>query len=199
LLFHHFAREELTALGAEHRLLAGDASAEPWLPVGLASKLVRYAWPGNIRQLRNVTRRLVIDNRDQPSLRLDAELERELATPPSSTSGPPSPPPAASAAPGVKRRKASDITEAELVAALRECAWDLNPTADRLGIARASLYDLLQRHPNIRTAGRLSEEEISRCHQECRGDLEAMARRLEVSRKALARRVRELGLGVNER
>ncbi|ATB45303.1 sigma 54-interacting transcriptional regulator [Corallococcus macrosporus] len=199
LLFHHFAQQELRALGAASRLHAGDASAEPWLPVGLASRLVRYAWPGNIRQLRNVTRRLVIDNRDQPSLRLDAELERELSAPSAASPGPPSPPPAAPAAPEVKRRKASDITEAELVAALRECAWDLNPTADRLGIARASLYDLIQRHPNIRTAGRLSEAEIARAHHECQGDLDAMTRRLQVSRKALARRVKELGLGGNER
>ncbi|WP_043709268.1 sigma 54-interacting transcriptional regulator [Corallococcus macrosporus] len=190
LLFHHFAREELHALGAACQLATGDAYAEPWLPVGLASRLVRYDWPGNIRQLRNVTRRLVIDNRDKPSLRLDAELERELASP----SAPAPAAPVVPTTPAVKRRRASDITEAELVAALRECDWDLNPTADRLGIARASLYDLLQRHPNIRTAGRLSAAEISRCHQECQGDLETMARRLEVSRKALARRVKELGL-----
>ncbi|RYZ38737.1 MAG: sigma-54-dependent Fis family transcriptional regulator [Myxococcaceae bacterium] len=196
LLCHHFAREELTALGEAHRLAPEDAYAEPWLSVGLASKLVRYGWPGNIRQLRNVTRRLVIDSRGRPCLRLDAELERELSI---STPALPASAPSVPAALRVKRRRASDITEAELVAALRECVWDLNPAADRLGIARASLYDLIQRHPNIRTAGRLSNEEISRCHQECQGDLEAMARRLEVSRKALARRVRELGLDAKAR
>ncbi|QDE93946.1 AAA family ATPase [Myxococcus xanthus] len=190
LLFHHFAREEMTALGAARQMTAGDAYAEPWLPVGLASKLVRCAWPGNIRQLRNVARRLVIDNRGKPSLSLDAELQRELTSP----AAPTATPPVAPTTPEVKRRRASNITEAELVAALRECDWDLNPTADRLGVARASLYDLIQRHPNIRTAGRLSAAEISRCHQECQGDLQSMARRLEVSRKALARRLKELGL-----
>nr|WP_242592513.1 sigma-54 dependent transcriptional regulator [Corallococcus exiguus] len=196
LLFHHFAREELTALGEVSRLTPGDAHAEPWLPVGLASKLVRHGWPGNIRQLRNVARRLIIDNRGRPGLRLDAELERELSA---STGETPAPVPVEPRGLEVKRRKASDISEAELVAALRECGWDLNPAADRLGIARASLYDLIQRHPNIRTAGRLSEQEISDCHQACQGDLEAMSRRLEVSRKALARRVKELGLGGADR
>ncbi|AKQ66908.1 Functional role page for Anaerobic nitric oxide reductase transcription regulator NorR [Myxococcus hansupus] len=191
LLFHHFAHEELRALGAEHRLTVTDAQAEPWLPVGLASRLVRHGWPGNIRQLRNVTRRLMIDHQDKPCLHLDPELERELdSTSVASESGPPLVPTTLQ----VKRRKASGITEEELTTALRECAWDLNPTADKLGIARASLYDLIQRFPNIRTAGRLSEAEIARCHQECQGDLEEMARRLEVSRKALARRVKELGL-----
>jgi two-component system nitrogen regulation response regulator GlnG len=190
LLFLHFAREELEALGEAHRLKQEDAYVEPWLPVGLASKLVRYGWPGNIRQLRNVTRRLVIDSRGQPCLRLDPQLEQELT----SASSPPATAAPASAPEG-RRRRASEITEAELLAALRECEWDLKPTAERLGVAPASLYDLVQRSPHIRTAGKLSVEEISRCYQECQGDVDAMARRLEVSRKALARRVRELGLG----
>jgi two-component system, NtrC family, nitrogen regulation response regulator GlnG len=186
LLFHHFARQELEALGEVHRLEPKDPYAEPWLPSGLASRLVRYGWPGNIRQLRNVTRQLVIGSRGQPQLRLDAQFEQEL---PDAAPTPPPPP-------EVKRRKPSDISKAELLAALRESDWDLKPAADRLGIPRPSIYDLIERHPNIRTVGKLSAEEITRCHEECQGDVDAMARRLEVSKKALLRRVKELGLGM---
>ncbi len=193
LLFYHFARGELEMLGESHRLEPEDPYAEPWLPTALASRLVRYGWPGNIRQLRNVTRQLVIVNRGQPCLRFDAQLERELAIAPAS------PPALPLAPPEERRRKPSDITEGELLEALRECAWDMKPTADRLGIPRPSIYDLLKRHPSIRTAGRLEAEEITRCYQEQQGDLDAMARRLEVSRRALARRVRDLGLEVSKK
>jgi two-component system nitrogen regulation response regulator GlnG len=197
LLFHHFARQELEVLGEAHRLEPKDPYAEPWLPSGLAARLVRYGWPGNIRQLRNVTRQLVIGSRGQPQLRLDAQFEQELSATPASPpveapAAVPTPPPP----PEVRRRKPSDISEAELLAALRESDWDLKPAADRLGIPRPSIYDLIERHPNIRTAGKLSAEEISRCYEECQGDLDAMARRFEVSKKALLRRVKELGLGV---
>ncbi|HEX8433773.1 sigma 54-interacting transcriptional regulator [Archangium sp.] len=196
LLFFHFAREELEALGEGWRLTSTDPAAEPWLPAPLAARLVRYSWPGNIRQLRNLTRQLVIASRGQPRLRIDPQLERELG------SASALPPPAAYAvrvpeAPepkAVPRRKPSDVSEQELLAALRANSWDLKPAADQLGIPRTSIYDLIERSKSIRTAGDLSVEEITRCFQECQGDLDAMVRRLEVSKQALRRRIKELGL-----
>ena len=86
------------------------------------------------------------------------------------------------------------MTEAELLAALRENAWDVKAAAKRLGLPRSSLYDFVERNPNIRLAGDLGVEEITRCFHECGGDLDAMVRRLEVSKPALNRRVKELGL-----
>jgi two-component system nitrogen regulation response regulator GlnG len=195
LLFFHFAREELQALGDASRLTPEDPYTEPWLPASLAARLVRYSWPGNIRQLRNLTRQLVIASRGQPHLRVDPQLERELGT---ATAPPPGRPCSAAREapePGAPpRRKASDISEPELLSALRQCSWDFQAAADQLGISRPSIYDLIEKNPNIRTVGRLSAEEISRCHRECQGDLEAMSRRLEVSKRALRRRVKELGL-----
>ncbi|MCY1020972.1 sigma 54-interacting transcriptional regulator [Pyxidicoccus sp. MSG2] len=194
-LFHHFAREELEVLGEAHRLSPEDPFTEPWLPAPLAVRMLRHGWPGNIRQLRNVARQLVIGNRGQPRLRLDAQLEQEL-----SADGPPSTGrPATTAMPGpapaVPRRKPSDVSPEELLTALREGGWDFQAAADRLGIHRTSVYDLIERVPHLRTAGDLSVEEITRCFHACQGDLDAMVRQLEVSRRALGRRLKELGLG----
>jgi two-component system nitrogen regulation response regulator GlnG len=208
-LFIHFAREELEALGEAHRLAPGDAFAEPWLPASLAAWLVRYDWPGNIRQLRNAARQLVIGSRGQPRLVLDPQLARELeidlptpgrppeAPPPrdSKPVGGKAPPPVERVAP---RRKPSEISEQELISTLRACGWDLQATADRLGLPRSSIYDLIDKSPHLRTAGDLSNEEITRCFQECGGDLDAMAQRLEVSRRGLLRRVKDLGLTPKE-
>ncbi len=207
LLFHHFAREELESIGEAWRLKPEDPSTEPWLPAPLASRLVRYGWPGNIRQLRNITRQLIIGSRGHARLRLDPRLEKELESAPEPRPGHPVsvPAPSESAEPKSPsepklhaRRRASGVPEPELLAALRESAWDLKAAADRLGIPRTSIYDLIDKSPNIRTAGDLTVEEISRCFQECAGDLDAMAQRLEVSKRALGRRIKELGLGSGE-
>ena len=211
-LFFHFAREELEVLGEAHRLDNDDAYAEPWLPAPLAVRLVRFPWPGNIRQLRNLARQLVIGSRGQPRLLADPRLEQELAAaaaPPAAhapatslltgtarpaAQAPPGAPEPAQEAKAVPRRKASRLTEEELVTALRENDWDLKATAEALGIARPSLYDLIDKSPHLRTAGDLSPEEITRCFEACEGDLDAMVRQLEVSRRALGRRLKELGL-----
>jgi two-component system nitrogen regulation response regulator GlnG len=198
LLFHTFAREELQALGEAHRLQPDTPTPEPWLPTRLACLLVSAGWPGNIRQLRNVTRQLVIDSRGQPSLLLEPRLEQEL----SASMGPPvGRPPAAPAEPERKagvRRKLTDHTEAEIAAALDANGWEIKASADQLGVARSSLYDWLERTPHLQAASSLSAEEFTRCHGECGGDLDALARRLKLSRWAIVRRVKVLGLTSTE-
>jgi two-component system nitrogen regulation response regulator GlnG len=208
LLFHHFAREELAAIGGGDRLAPADSLADPWLPASVMVRLLRYRWPGNIRQLRNVTRQLVIANRGRPQLQLDARLAAELAAgAPEGPAGPgpgpghiltpeltPEAPAASQGNPSGARRRPAEVAEPELIAALRANAWDLKAAADHLGIPRASIYHVIARCPNVRTAGDLAPAEIERCHRECNGDLDRMSAHLEVSRRALGRRVKELGL-----
>ncbi|AKQ64925.1 nitrogen assimilation regulatory protein [Myxococcus hansupus] len=196
LLFHHFARQELDATGEGGRLTTADPRAEPWLPTALAVRLVRHAWSGNIRQLRNITRQLVIGSRGLPGLRADARLEQMLDAEAQPLPGRPLTPVEGEDGDGVKaaRRKPADVGEQELLEALRACSWDLKATADWLGIPRPSVYVLIDKSSLLRTARDLSPEEITRCFHECEGDLDKMVQRLEVSKRALQRRVRELGL-----
>jgi two-component system nitrogen regulation response regulator GlnG len=198
-LFLAFAREELETIGEAHKLSPTDPYAEPWLPAPVAAMLTMHPWPGNIRQLRNVTRQLVIGSRGSPRLVVHPRLAWELSRPegPASQRRPTERAPARDDDSGVKsRRRASEIPGAEIVAALRESAWDFKAAADRLGIPRSSIYDALDRCPGVRMAGDLAPEEIARCYRECRGDLDLMVQRLEVSARALKRRLRELGLAV---
>jgi len=194
LLFLHFARQQLEALGEGHRLNPSDVEGEPWLPASLASRLVRYAWPGNIRQLHNVTRQIVIGSRGLPSLRLDPALEQDLSGP---TPAPVSPPTAEPPAPPGKappRRKISDYSEEEIVGTLEAKSWEIKKAAEQLGVARTTLYDWLERNPHVRSASSLSKEELARHYRDCQGDLELMSQRLKMSRWALVRRLKELGL-----
>jgi two-component system nitrogen regulation response regulator GlnG len=159
-----------------------DTEAPAWLPLRLLVKLAVYDWPGNVRQLANAVRQMVLSSKGLSSLELPAQLAEQLAvTPPAS-------PPAAA------RRKPADISDAELLGALEVNLWDLKSTAEALGIARPSLYRLLERSPHIRAAGAPSADEIQRSYRECGGDLDAMAGRLRISSSALRRRLRELGL-----
>jgi two-component system nitrogen regulation response regulator GlnG len=193
LLFHHFAREELAALDEEHPRPEEDGG-EPWLPAALASRLVLYRWPGNIRQLRNLTRQIVIGSQGLPSLRLDPQLEQELSGPAPLPAAPPASKPAAPPAKESPRRKLADYTEEQIVQALEENTWEIKKAAERLDVARSTLYDWLKRSPHVRLADGLGAEELARHYRECQGQLDAMTQRLKLSRWALVRRLKELGI-----
>ena len=82
----------------------------------------------------------------------------------------------------------------ELIAALRRNRWQPKPCAEELRISRASLYNLIDRSPNVRKAADLSQEEIERAFEESAGELEAMVEALQVSKQGLKIRLREIGL-----
>ena len=213
-LLVRFLREELSQLGEAARL---DAADRPWLRASLVARLVDHDWPGNVRQLRNVARQLVIANRGRDRAELTPALASLLGGPsapaPSPSSAPPTtsvlpqpapvpdvasllPAPAAPppVAPAPARRKPASVTEAELGEALRASRWDLAAAAQRLGISRASMYLLIERYPQHRTGGDLEAEEILRAHRDHGGRLGLMADALRVSERALARRLREMGV-----
>ncbi|MEM1182824.1 MAG: sigma 54-interacting transcriptional regulator [Acidobacteriota bacterium] len=73
-LLLHFLRIELEAIGEAWRLDEPPAK-RPWLPATLVARFVDFDWPGNIRQLRNAARQLLISNRGAARLRLSRELE----------------------------------------------------------------------------------------------------------------------------
>ena len=189
-LLFHFLRRELERIGDTLPPRVA-AAGEPWLPAGLVARLARYAWPGNVRQLQNVARQLAIDGRGQPVIQdvpgLEDLMPGEEPTYPSAT-------PAAPATPAPERRRPSEISEDELFAALRAHRWNLKAAADALGVARTSLYPLLERSPRVRPAAEIPPEEVRQAWERCGGDLEAMAGELEVSERALRQRLKDLKL-----
>src|SRR6185312_15909461 len=207
-LFLHFLREELAAIGEEHRLDPPGDDDKPWLPSTVVARLARYRWPGNVRQLHNAVRQLVIASRSFETVQIGPQIERLLRSPePTSQPAADSSPEAAVREPakvasGARRRRPtvedyrspSAVTEAEIIEALRSCRWEVKLAAHLLGISRPSLYLLIDKSPNIRKASDLTAEQIEEARRECAGDLEAMGMRLEVSRKGLQQRIKQLGL-----
>ena len=69
-----FARRLARRLGLiQHRARTPSNAAQAMV------ELLRARWPGNVRQLRNLVRQLVISNRGRPALHLDDALRFEGA------------------------------------------------------------------------------------------------------------------------
>ena len=93
-------------------------------------------------------------------------------------------------------RKLEDVTEAELLDALRENRWHIQATADALRVSRPNLYRLMEASSSVRTAHELDRDEIQAAVAEADGDLDVAAYELEVSVLGLKRRMKALGLDV---
>ncbi|HEV7506692.1 MAG TPA: sigma 54-interacting transcriptional regulator [Thermoanaerobaculia bacterium] len=201
-LFFHFIREELASQG-DANLLATPPEGRPWVPAGLVARLAEFDWPGNVRQLRNAARQLVIAGRDagEPGMWLQAERlfqEGARATVPPDD-GPArelsaDPPPQAAKESRKRYRRPEEVTDDELIGALRVHRWRIQRAAAELGISRGSLYDRIEKSLRIRKAVDLSREEIEECAIRCGGDLDAMVAVLEVSKRGLQRRMTQLGI-----
>ncbi len=203
-LFFHFLREELRAIGEERRLDPPEGTAPSWLPASIVARLVRHPWPGNVRQLRNAVRQIVVDSRASDTMQVGPLLERLLReASPASEAAEPEPAEISSpetAAPSRRRAQAgvyrspSEVSVAELLAALRAHQWEVKAAAAQLGISRPALYLLMDKFPVVRKASDLGAAEILEARELCGGDLDAMVHRLEVSRKGLLQRMSQLGI-----
>ncbi|MES1240864.1 MAG: sigma 54-interacting transcriptional regulator [Acidobacteriota bacterium] len=181
-LFVEFLRQELAASGEPERLAADP----PWVPAELVARLALHPWPGNVRQLRNVVRQLVIANRGRSEARLDPDLLEPTRPAPA--------PPVAQAPSRAAPRKPADVTEDELLAALQATRFRPHAAARRLGIPRPSIYHLIRKSPRLQAAGALGAEDLEAAHRRFGDDVAAMAAALQVSEQGLRRRLRQLGL-----
>ena len=189
----HFARGAREELGSPMPGAGPGGDAPPWLPAPLMARLATYHWPGNVRQLRNVVRQLVIDSRSEKTLQMGSRLEALLAEGPtaqerttpdldeSDLTGDPeqAPPP----------RRPADVTDDELEAALRACRFEPAAAARQLGISRPSIYNLIRQHPRLRTPEDLSDGEIDAALTDGGDEVGKAAKALSVSTRALARRL----------
>ncbi|MEM7155253.1 MAG: sigma 54-interacting transcriptional regulator [Myxococcota bacterium] len=194
----HFARTELTKLGLTRYIDEPDPE-RAWLSATVVARLAMHDWPGNVRELGNVVRQLVVSGRDQPTIRggeeLDALLGASTAAP---SRGEPSGEPidvggyAQGSRGGI--RHPTEVSEDELVAAMRANQWRLAPTARALNLSRTSLYRLIEQSNRIRRATTITADEATAVLEASGGNVVAAAEKLEVSTRALTLRLRSLDL-----
>ncbi|MEM8930850.1 MAG: helix-turn-helix domain-containing protein, partial [Acidobacteriota bacterium] len=192
----HFLERELDALGEVFRLAPTD---KPWFPAALVARLARHPWPGNVRQLQNTVRQLVIANRGHDHVSdlgpVDELLADLSAAPSSSTKPEASTDTPQTPASRRRSRRPADIREDELVDALERHHYRIQATADFLGIPRGSLYELIEKSPRVRKASEIGADEIRGAITSHDGSVQAAAVELRVSEQALRRRMGQLDLG----
>ena len=191
-LFVHFLRQELETIGEGHRLDDPGPDARPWLPAPFLARLASADWPGNVRQLRNAVRQLVVDSRSSATARISPQLDQLLDT--SEFRHPEVPAAAALSPPAAPGRSPMEVSEDELLAALRANRWHPGATARQLGISRPSLYKLIDQCPRTRKAADLTSEEIEKAAASCGGRIADMVDLLEVSEDGLKKQMKKLGL-----
>lgn len=179
----------------EHGGPPGQPSSEgtePWLAARLVAELALAPLPGNVRELRQLARRLVIDWGDAARVGLTTLVSSGA---PAGDAGVADQTRAAQALP----RSAAPLSERELIDALERSEWRPGRAAALLGISRSRIYALIQRSPALGTAASLQPERIREELVACAGDIERTARALKVSPRGLLLRLRGLGLGSNSR
>ncbi len=184
LLLLHFLHKELAAVGQGDRLETRPLAERAWLKASDVARIARSDFPGNVRTIRNIARRIVIFNRAERDARLDPVAEAMLAE-----DEPARVAPTPSAAPP----RVSKVSDDEIEEALARHNYNHSAAARALGIDRSTLYDRVRANPRgVRSASDLSDAEILECHARHRGDLAAMAADLRVSPKPLAARLKQL-------
>ena len=166
--------------------VAGAASVT--LPASLVSHFINYDWPGNVRQLSHVLKRMLLamENGEVPvfdslvnvvSLRVTNSGTPIVAAAPR-TNAPPT------------RKKLADISEEDVMQAMEHSHWTIQGAAEELGISRPSMYKLLDAHSQIRHAEAIPSEEIRQTLAASAGDLERCASALKTPYEALRRHLR---------
>ncbi|MBS2015643.1 MAG: sigma-54-dependent Fis family transcriptional regulator [Deltaproteobacteria bacterium] len=206
LLLVHFLRDLLDD-GEKARLLADEFTERPWLSAEVVARLARAPWTGNVRQLRNVVRQLVVLGRDEPELSIGPEIEATLGEPalPSSkregeasspaaeSTGASGDPPAGSVVPRSKGKRPADLTEEDVLDALARSGWKRGPAAELLGIARSSLYAIIAANKRLVRAHDLTREQLEEALARAGGDIARAAEELKVSEHAIKLRLQALG------
>lgn len=188
LLFYHCLRLEFARIRQHFPPTLRLRAGEPPVPPEVFERLVRHPFSGNVRELHNVARRVAIDGLDRSTSELVGSVEQSLVVPTQEMT-PPKPPPTLART----HLNPADIDDATLIAALQRHDWQMAPTARYLGIARSSLYLLVDQCPRVRKVQAIAQQEIQSAINMAEGDVDRAAAILQVSPRALKIAVRRSG------
>ena len=101
---------------------------------GAQDALMKYDWPGNIRELKNKINRATVNCKDQVIKEKDLDLPQETRNRRS------------------RRQKNRTSGKNVVLAALKMTNYNISETAKKMGISRPTLYSLIRKH-NISRSG----------------------------------------------
>ena len=167
-------------------MLRATSLADSILPAPLVSRFINHDWPGNVRQLSHVLKRVLQTMQSGDIPLFDALVNTQpirvtqSGTPISEAGRKPSEPP---------RKKLADISEEDVLRAMDNSHWTIQAAAEELGISRPSMYKLIDAHTQIRRAADISPEEIRQTLEANAFDVERCAAVLKTPYEALRRQL----------
>jgi DNA-binding NtrC family response regulator len=123
---------------ARHLLAQLAGQSAPQIAPDAMEAMREYAWPGNVRQLRNCLERAVLLSNDGVITR--AELPPEIVAPAQAHA----PSAAFAGAPGQGAAPLREVERQQILAALEQTNWHRGKTAEVLGISPSTLYRRLR-------------------------------------------------------
>lgn len=141
---------------------------------------VSYSWPGNVRQLANFARQVVLASDRSPVI--NEHLQSAFAAATARTQSD------RTAAP---RRRMQDIDDDTFEQAMRANEFEIMRVAEYLGVSRAAVYRRIEASPAYRLASDIPADELRGLLTEHAGDSATVARRLRVSAAGLRSQLRK--------
>ena len=177
LLLVHFLKLELEKQGKLH-LLKYEPTKLGWLRAPLVARIAQYAFPGNVRELRNLAQALAIHSHTLPEARLPDEWERCLQQ-------------------GPARASNGAGSSVEVAADERSQFQGTAPrgpsTLPPSGMDRVHGESRSQ-PPQTGAARSVTDDEFRAIAHECRYSKSAMAKKLDWDRRAVDTRWNGLGM-----
>ncbi|MBK8283726.1 MAG: sigma-54-dependent Fis family transcriptional regulator [Ahniella sp.] len=185
-------REDIGVL--VRHLLQQEEAVEPSLfDARDLAAMALFDWPGNVRQLAHVVRRLLLARRSQAPMSVASILEGLVA--PASSSNARSAPPAVTAEKPKSKpyRDPGSVDDESLCAALAQHQWCVRDAAEHLGVSRTSFYALLDKSSLVRQPQHIPAEELKQVMRDFPDQLDRWADVLKTPKESLKRFVRQRG------
>lgn len=178
-LLLHFTSDAAHSMGCTHLLPGKDSDdllIAQWAEV--FQLFARYPWPGNIRELGNAARQVLVASESGLCLpdNLMARLRQSGASDRASSDPP--------------RSAVTEVDRDTFRAAYIESDCEVAATARVLGMSRQAVYRRLEEMPDLRLAADVPRPEIEAALKAAGGDVRRAARALEVSYQGLKTRLR---------
>ncbi len=170
LLTAHFIKD----FNHKHGKRIADRPADP-----LRQALARYAWPGNVRQLRNFVESMVVQDQDG-TLGADDLEETDRAELFAATA------PAGGGADSLVGRPLTEVERYYIEKTLELTAGNREEAAKRLGIGERTLYRIMQDWK--------LQDKIKKALADAQGDLDVAARLLGTKTPSLQRKLKKWGM-----
>ncbi len=212
-LFVHFLEVELSLARRNDLFEQIAADTAEALPVMVMERLLEHTWPGNVRELNNITRRIAAAlcarsdvrevvaelNRSASDVIRDGPIgENENENGPSNTAqftvAKRQEDTSSTRQSAAASSQPASFSDAALIAALEDHAWNISATSRALKTSRSTLYSRIRQCTELHTASDLPHEHLLGLRERHDGDLAAMATEARVSVRALQLRMQALGL-----